>query len=75
MATLPPHKYRELVNELRDVAIAYKGTQQLRAQLERTLSQYVQPEHVDKMRIPRTELEKYKYGECKDYPIPKRERG
>ncbi|MBJ2080614.1 hypothetical protein JFR19_12185 [Serratia ureilytica] len=35
--TLPPHVYRELVNCLRDTAVKYQGTQQLREQLSRTL--------------------------------------
>ncbi len=34
---LPPHVYRELVNSLRDTAVKYQGTQQLREQLSRTL--------------------------------------
>ncbi|MGP1102023.1 hypothetical protein ACJ8OA_06260 [Serratia sp. CY68630] len=37
--TLPPHVYRELVNSLRDTAVKYQGTQQLREQLSRTLMQ------------------------------------
>ncbi|MDK7594359.1 hypothetical protein QP585_14690 [Serratia ureilytica] len=37
--TLPPHVYRELVNSLRDTAETYQGTQQLRAQLSRTLTE------------------------------------
>lgn len=35
--TLPPHAFRELVNSLRDTAVKYQGTQQLREQLSRTL--------------------------------------
>ncbi len=35
---LPPHVYRELVNSLRDTAEKYQGTQQLREQLSRTLT-------------------------------------
>lgn len=34
---LPPHVFRELVNSLRDTALKYQGTQQLREQLSRTL--------------------------------------
>ncbi|HIF6594388.1 hypothetical protein D3I93_02225 [Serratia marcescens] len=37
--TLPPHVYRELVNSLRDTAVKYQGTQQIREQLSRTLMQ------------------------------------
>ncbi|HIE4798998.1 TPA: hypothetical protein ACXNDR_001655 [Serratia marcescens] len=37
--TLPPHVYRELVNCLRDTAVKYQGTQQLREQLSRTLTE------------------------------------
>ncbi|MGQ5881410.1 hypothetical protein ACUNHH_19685 [Serratia sp. IR-2025] len=37
--TLPPHVYRELVNSLRDTAEKYQGTQQLREQLSRTLTE------------------------------------
>lgn len=36
---LPPHAYRELVNSLRDTAAKYHGTQQLREQLSRTLTE------------------------------------
>jgi hypothetical protein len=36
--TFPPHVYRELVNSLRDTAVKYQGTQQLREQLSRTLT-------------------------------------
>ncbi|MGQ5971789.1 hypothetical protein ACUNG0_23005 [Serratia sp. IR-2025] len=36
---LPPHVYRELVSSLRDTAVKYQGTQQLREQLSRTLMQ------------------------------------
>lgn len=35
--TLPPHVFRELVNSLRDTAVKYQGTQQLREQLKKTL--------------------------------------
>lgn len=37
--TLPSHVYRELVNSLRDTAVKYQGTQQLREQLSRTLTE------------------------------------
>lgn len=36
---LKPHIYRELVNNLRDTAVKYAGSQQLREQLSRTLQQ------------------------------------
>lgn len=35
---LPPHVFRELVNSLRDTAVKYQGTQQLREQLSCTLT-------------------------------------
>lgn len=44
MRVLPPHKYAKLVNDLLDTVIIYQGTQQLRAQISKTLSNYVQPE-------------------------------
>ena len=44
MQTLPDHAYRELVNALRDTAVKYAYTQQLREQLSHTLSDYVIPE-------------------------------
>ncbi|AXN57875.1 hypothetical protein [Acinetobacter phage ABPH49] len=34
-----PHVFRELVNRLRDTAVKYQGTQQLREQLARTLGE------------------------------------
>lgn len=37
--SLKPHIYRELVNNLRDTAVKYAGSQQLREQLSRTLQQ------------------------------------
>lgn len=43
--TLAPHLYSQLLNELRDTAVKYQGAQQLRAQLGRTLSKYLQPDH------------------------------
>lgn len=46
MRVLPPHKYTALVNELRDTAVKYAGTQQLRAQISVTLRKYVQPEPI-----------------------------
>ncbi|VVA47963.1 hypothetical protein SERVES_01684 [Serratia ficaria] len=36
---LVPHDYRELVNSLRDTAVKYSGTDQLREQLSRTLKE------------------------------------
>ncbi len=42
---LPPHIYRDLLDMLQEVAIAYGGTQQLRAQLSSALSIHVQPDH------------------------------
>jgi len=36
---LPPHVFRELVNSLRDTAVKFQGTQQLREQLSRTLKE------------------------------------
>ncbi|WP_269564558.1 hypothetical protein [Kosakonia radicincitans] len=41
--TLPPHIYRELVNQLRDTAVKYQGCQQLRKQLSETLSTVITP--------------------------------
>lgn len=41
--TLPPHIYRELVNQLRDTAVKYQGCQQLREQLSETLSTVITP--------------------------------
>lgn len=42
---IPPHVFNQLVNQLRDTANTYANAQQLRAQLARTLSGYVQPDH------------------------------
>jgi hypothetical protein len=42
---LPPHVYRDLLDMLQEAAIAYGGTQQLRAQLSSALSIQVQPDH------------------------------
>lgn len=42
---LPPHVYRELVNDLRDTAVKYQGTQQLREQISRVLQTVIQPAH------------------------------
>lgn len=42
---LPPHIYRDLLDMQQEVAIAYGGTQQLRAQLSSALSIHVQPDH------------------------------
>lgn len=42
---LPDHKFRECVNGLLEEAIAYAGTQQLRARLSSRLSNFVKPQH------------------------------
>lgn len=42
---IPPHKYRECVNGLLEEAIAYAGTQQLRARLSARLSNFVKPDN------------------------------
>lgn len=42
---LAPHVYRDLLDMLQEAAIAYSGTQQLRAQLSSALSIHVQPDH------------------------------
>lgn len=42
---LPPHAYRELVNVLRDTAVKYNGTDQLRERLNTALSQFIEPDH------------------------------
>lgn len=44
---LPDHKFRECVNGLLEEAIAYAGTQQLRARLSTRLSNFVKPQRVD----------------------------
>ena len=41
---MKPHLYRELVNELRDVAKEYAHTQQLRERIAHTLGRYVTPD-------------------------------
>lgn len=38
---LKPHEFRELVNELRDVARTYHATEQLREQIARTLRKFI----------------------------------
>ncbi|MDP8798277.1 hypothetical protein QZQ15_09760 [Serratia marcescens] len=43
--TLPPHVYRELVNSLRDTAVKFSGTEQLRERLNTALSQFIEPDH------------------------------
>lgn len=43
-ASLPPHLFAQLVNDLRLEAELYTGTQQLRARLARALYRYVIPE-------------------------------
>lgn len=42
---LPPHVYRELVNSLRDTAVQFSGTEQLRERLNTTLHQFIEPDH------------------------------
>lgn len=42
---LPPHLYRELVNSLRDTAVRFSGTEQLRERLNTALSQFIEPDH------------------------------
>lgn len=42
---LPPHLYRELVNSLRDTAVKFSGTEQLRERLNTALSQFIEPDH------------------------------
>lgn len=39
---LAPHDYRNLVNDLRDTAVKYGNTQQLRSQIEKVVSKYVE---------------------------------
>ncbi|QQU63996.1 hypothetical protein [Serratia ureilytica] len=43
--TLPPHVFRELVNSLRDTAVKFSGTEQLRERLNTALSQFIEPDH------------------------------
>lgn len=42
---LPPHVYRDLVNSLRDTAVKFSGTEQLRERLNTALSQFIEPDH------------------------------
>ncbi|WP_440530792.1 hypothetical protein [Serratia sarumanii] len=42
---LPPHVYRELVNSLRDTAVKFSGSEQLRERLNTALSQFIEPDH------------------------------
>ncbi|MGP2953106.1 hypothetical protein ACTVKP_09575 [Serratia bockelmannii] len=42
---LPPHLYRELVNSIRDTAVKFSGTEQLRERLNTALSQFIEPDH------------------------------
>lgn len=42
---LAPHIYRELVNDLRDVALEYHGAEQLRERISRTLSKALTAAH------------------------------
>lgn len=43
-AKLQPHLYRELVNELRDVARLYHDKGQLREKISSTIGKYIKPE-------------------------------
>ena len=38
---MQPHKYRELVNQLRDLSIAYHDHQSLRDRISHLLSEYI----------------------------------
>ena len=50
---MKPHLYRELVNELRDVAKEYAHTQQLRERIAHTLGRYVTPDSpLEKFKSP-----------------------
>lgn len=42
---LPPHEFRELVNQLRDTARTFANTQQLRERIAHVLSEYIEPDH------------------------------
>lgn len=42
---LPPHVYRELVNSLRDTAVKFSGSEQLRERLNTALRQFIEPDH------------------------------
>ncbi|HGM4764625.1 TPA: hypothetical protein ACKQDC_000138 [Serratia marcescens] len=42
---LPPHVYRELVNSLRDTAVKFSDTEQLRERLNTALSKFIEPDH------------------------------
>lgn len=42
---MKPHIYSQLLNELAQTARVYKDTQQLRAQLGKVLSNYVEVDH------------------------------
>ncbi|HGY3930749.1 TPA: hypothetical protein ACNVXV_002070 [Citrobacter koseri] len=42
---LPPHVYRELVNQLHSTAMKYSGCQQLREQISRILGTVLGPAH------------------------------
>lgn len=43
-AVVKPHIYAQLLNELRDTALLFKDSQQLRAQLSSTLRKYIVPD-------------------------------
>lgn len=45
-----PHIYRELVNALRDIAVVYHSTEQLRERLAHTISYYLSLSHEHKLR-------------------------
>lgn len=40
-AVLKPHQFSQLANELRDIAVEYKNTQQLRSQIVNVLEKYI----------------------------------
>lgn len=40
--SMAPHEYRNFVNDLRDVSVKYGNTQQLRSQIEKVVSKYVE---------------------------------
>lgn len=47
---MPDRKFRECVNGLLEEAIAYAGTQQLRARLSTRLLNFVKPQHMDNVK-------------------------
>ena len=40
---MKPHQIREMVNELRDVANAFSGTEQLRDRISHVVHRYLEP--------------------------------